>query len=253
MNDPAATQRAHFDRLIERYEAHYDDATSQQYRRRFWYAPLFAGLDLRGRVVLEAMCGSGQTTGYLLERGARVTGLEISGVAIESFRRRWPDAASVCSSILDTGLADASFDGVVVIGGLHHLHPRVADAVDEIHRLLKPGGWFCFGEPHTGSLPDVLRRWWYQRDALFEDSEAAIDIGALRRTNAGRFTFEFERYVGNLAYLLVLNSMIFRIPRGLKRFYAPPLLALERVIGLVQGRRTTCFAIGRWRKREKCR
>ena len=222
--------KAHYDRIIADYETHYDDATSRRYRRRFIYDPLFDGLDLGGADVLEAMCGSGQATGYLLERGARVTGLDISERAVESFRTRWPGADAVCVSILDSGLGAASFDGVVVIGGLHHVHPSVDDAVDEIFRVLKPGGWLCFGEPHTGSLPDALRRWWYRRDPLFEQGEAAIDLEALKAANTGRFSFELERYVGNVAYLLVLNSMVFRIPRVLKRFYAPPLFLLERLI-----------------------
>ena len=41
-----------------------------------------------------------------------------------------------------------SFDCVAVVGGLHHIHPNVKAAVREIHRVLKPGGHFCFMEPH---------------------------------------------------------------------------------------------------------
>lgn len=249
VRDVQDAQRAHYDRIIAAYEAHYDDPTSQRYRRRTFYEPLFAGMDLEGREVLEAMCGSGQATAWLLERGARVTGLDISGAAIEKFRGRFPQCGALRASILESGLPAEQFDGVVVIGGLHHVHPAVGGAVGEIHRVLRPGGWFAFGEPHAGSIADIGRRWWYRHDALFEAGEGAVDLAALKRENAGRFEFELERYVGGIAYLLVYNSMVFRIPLGLKRFYAPPLMALERALGFLHGRRTACFALARWRKR----
>src|SRR5215207_856857 len=137
-------QAAHYDRIQDAYEAHYDDESSQRYRRRFFYEPLFGGIDLAGKNVLEAMCGSGQVTGFLRERGATVRGLDISARAVASFRERWPGSDAIEGSILATGLPSESFDCIVVLGGLHHVHPHIDSAVREIARLLRPGGHFCF-------------------------------------------------------------------------------------------------------------
>ena len=60
-------QREHYDEIAAEYEAHYSDASSLDYRRQFIYRPMFQGLNLRGMTVLDAMCGSGQTTEYLLK------------------------------------------------------------------------------------------------------------------------------------------------------------------------------------------
>jgi SAM-dependent methyltransferase len=211
---------------------------------------MLQGVDLSGREVLEAMCGSGQTTGTLLARGARVTGLDISEASIESFRNRWPGCRTVCASIATSGLADDSFDAVVVVAGLHHLHPDLDRAIDEIHRVLKPGGMFCFVEPYGGgALPDAFRRLWYKVDPLFLDNEAAIDIDRMRDANAGRFEFVKETYGGNVAYLLVLNSLIFRVPLGLKRLYTPLALRLEEGLAPVLGKSFACFVLGQWRKK----
>jgi SAM-dependent methyltransferase len=242
-------QRRHFDEIQDAYEAHYDDDASQAYRRRFLYEPLLAGIDLRGRTVLEAMSGSGQATGYLQERGADVTGLDISARAVESFRRRWPQSRAVEGSILETGFPDASFDCVVVIGGLHHVHPHVDAAIDEIARVLRPGGWFCFGEPHARSLPDLVRRAWYRRDAMFAEGEEAVDIDEVERRHARDFEFAWKRFMGNAAYLLVLNSMVFRVPLKAKRVYAPLLAGIETMLQPLQRRSTSCFALCRWRRR----
>lgn len=247
--DAEATQRDHYNRIGAMFETHYDDPSTHLYRERFIDAPMLQGLDLRGGRVLEAMCGSGFTTGALLGRGARVTGLDISETMIASFAQRWPQCENVCGSIIQSGFPSGSFDAVVIVGGLHHMHPDVDPAVDEIHRILKPGGAFCFLEPHVGSLPDVFRRFWYKRDAMFSDNEAAVDIEHLKRRYAESFDFVHEVYGGNIGHLLIYNSMIFRIPLRWKPLYTPFVLRLEGWIGRLQGKRLACFVVCQWRKK----
>lgn len=242
-------QKTHYDKIAVQYEAHYGDPLNQKYRARFIYDPMFEGLDLSGMKVLEAMCGSGQTTEYLLDRKALVTGLDISPESINAFRERWPDCAAICASMLDSGLESESFDCVVVVGGLHHLHPHLGQALAEIHRILKPGGHFCFAEPHSGSLPDSIRKRWYRHDKFFAANEASIDVLSLKREWAAQFEFKKESYLGNVAYLLVFNSLIFRIPLRLKPLYTPPLMKLEALINRFQGKLLSCFVVAQWRKR----
>jgi SAM-dependent methyltransferase len=242
-------QAEHFDRLAGLYEGHYSDPMGQKYRNKFINDKLFDGIDLGGRDVLDAMCGSGQTTGYLISRGARVTCLDISPELIETLRGKWPDCTAVSASILATPFDDEAFDCVAVVGGLHHVHPGVDEAVDEIHRILKPGGFFCFMEPHAGSLPDAARKLWYKRDPLFEANEASIDFEALAAKNQHRFDCLENQYGGSIAYLLVLQSIVFRMPLGLKRMYAPPLMVLESAIAPFLNKRLACFGMARWRKK----
>lgn len=242
------SQADHYDEIIVDYEAHYGDPCSLEYRRRFLYEPMFKGIDLRGRSVLEAMCGSGPTARYLLEKGAIVTGLDISPGAIAMFRGKWPDCDAYCRSIMDSGFPDATFDCVAVVGALHHLHPQLNDAVREIHRILKPGGYLCFMEPHVGSFYDWGRRIWYRFDKYFADNEASIDVNALKREFDREFDFARTFYGGNLAFLLVYNSLIFRIPVKLKPYYSPCLMWIESVFGLIQWKFNSCFVLAQWRK-----
>jgi SAM-dependent methyltransferase len=243
-------QQQHYDEIAADYETHYSDEWSLEYRRRFIYEPMFEGIDLSGLEVLDAMCGSGQTTSYLLTRGAKVTGLDISNEVIDQFQSRWTEAKAVKCSLLDSGLPGNSFDCVSVVGGLHHIHPEMKAAVREIHRVLKPGGYFCFMEPHTGSFPDVIRRIWYRFDRFFSDNEAAIDIARMQRDFADRFTLRKAKYQGNIAFLLVLNSLIFRLPPKSKKYFAPSLLAVEPLINKLQTKFTSCFAVAQWQKHE---
>jgi SAM-dependent methyltransferase len=178
-----------------------------------------------------------------------VTGLDVSEQAIELFTAKWPQCEAVTESIVESTLPSESFDVVLVVGGLHHVHPHVEEAVAQIARVLKPGGFFCFCEPHSGSVLDLVRRLWYAHDSMFESNEAAVDVRALHRSAAAEFDFVSERYFGNVAHTLVLNSMVLRTPRWLKRLYSEPAMALESVLNRILGRRLACSVLCQWQKR----
>lgn len=243
-------QKAHYDKVMEQYNLHQLDTYSQMYRKRFFEEVMTEGVDLRGQKALEAMCGSGGMIAHLLSKGAVVSGLDISSEAIKSFKEKWPQCEGIEGSILGSNIADNTFDCVVIAGGLHHVQPQVDEAVDEIYRILKPGGYFAFMEPHAGALPDVARRLWYKLDRnMFAENEEAIDLDHMMQVNKHRFDFLKTNYTGNIGYLLVLNSLIFRIPIGWKKYYSPFLMNVEEVIGRFQGKRLSCFVVGQWRKK----
>lgn len=242
-------QREQYDKIIAEYEVHYGDPNSLEYRERFFYDKMFSGIDLNGKKVLEAMCGSGLTTGYLLSKNADVTGLDISPNAVDIFKQKWKDSEAVCGSIFDSGFEDETFDCIVVCGGLHHLHPQLKDAVVELHRILKTGGHFCFMEPHTGSVFDFFRKIWYKFDSYFADNEASIDVEKLKKDFADKFDFKMTVYSGNIAFFLVCNSLIFRIPVGAKPYYSKPLMSIEEKLTKLQTKTTSSFVLGQWVKK----
>lgn len=241
-------QKALFDRIADKYQAHYADKHSLLYRDKFINRALFEGIPLAGKAVLDAACGDGETTEYLLAQGAAVTGLDISSKMIESFNAKFPNCTGLCASIFSTGFANDTFDCVSIVGGLHHFHPDVQKAIDEVCRILKPGGFFCFFEPPSGTLPDVVRKRWYKWGSDFAENEASIDIQALQRANSDRFRFISQTYGGNTAYLAVLQSFHFSVPRGLKGAYSPLAMFLESLIAPVQPRFLSCFVICQWQK-----
>lgn len=241
-------QKLHYDRIGTDYESHYGDGGSQQYRERFMHKPMFEGINLGGLNVLEAMSGSGQTTEYLLSEGALVTGLDISREAIDSFSHRWPQCDAICASIMSSGLPSNTFDCVAIVGGLHHLQPNVNEALTEVHRVLKTGGYLCFAEPFKGSFPDFFRSIWYKHDKLFAANEASIDLNEMKREFSTRFSFVDETYLGNIGYLFVLNSMVFRIPVRLKPLYTPIVMAGEAFLNSLVGKWSSCFVVCQWQK-----
>ncbi len=247
--DTEQLQSKHFDNIAAKYSAHYGDSWSQRYRRQFMNEPMLGSIPLSRANTIEAMAGAGETTAYLLEKGALVTGVDISQEQMDLFHKRFPNCETRCTSMLSTGLASNTYDCVVVLGGLHHLHPNVDEAVQEIHRILKTGGYFCFVEPHKGALPDWIRQLWYKSDSLFASNEAAIDVDLLKTRWSSQFKFLKEEYKGNIAYLFVYNSLIFRIPLRLKPLYSPFLLRMESLVErIIHGKFLSCFVVCQWKK-----
>lgn len=249
MNKFEDKQREHYDEIIYDYDAHYNEKYSNKYRDKFLYQPLFSDVDFSGKKVLEGMCGTGSTTAYLRTKGALVTGLDISPKAIELFKHKWPDMDAVCASMNDSGLPDNSFDVVVVDSGLHHLHPNLNQTLSEIHRVLKPGGFFFFLEPHSASFFDKLRKFWYKFDRLFEDNEASVDLDQMKLDFADKFDFKKEIYVGGLAFMFVFNSMVFRIPPKLKFLYSDFFIFLDSITKPLINKYNSFKVIVVWQKK----
>jgi len=103
-----------------------------------------------GMHVLDAGAGPGRFTVELAELGAKVTVGDISAGQLAQHRRRVAEAgceeAVVARHQCDiTDLScfkDASFDAVVCYGGpISYTMDRADDAVGELLRVTKPGGW----------------------------------------------------------------------------------------------------------------
>jgi SAM-dependent methyltransferase len=133
--------------FFERVEAH-------RYTNE-WHIPDaadFAGA--RGLRVLEIGCGLGTDGAQFAKAGADYTGVDLTDAAIDLARKRFeisglPGEFRVADAE-NLDFADESFDLVYSHGVLHHT-PDTARAVQEIHRVLKPGGRAVVMLYHRGS------------------------------------------------------------------------------------------------------
>jgi len=253
MSSPDGAERAqklHYQKIGAAYRQHYFDAWSWRYRREFIHADLLAGEDWRGKKVLEAMCGTGSVAGDLQALGAEVYGLDLSLSAIAAYREEWRRPALV-ASLLQPGLKAGTFDAIIIVGGLHHLHPHLSAGLDALAALLKDEGSLRFFEPHATAWPDKLRGWWYRHDPLFGSGEASIHPRRLLKEHGRDYEEIASTFGGGPAYLFVFNSLIWRLPIRLKSRLAPGLFWLEKILSPLQSERFSFFVIGRWRKRPR--
>ena len=97
----------------------------------------------RGRDVLEVGCGLGTDGINFARAGARYTGIDLTEASIGLVRRRFEiEGLNANLKVADAEslpFEDASFDLAYSHGVLHHT-PDTARAIDEMHRVLRPGG-----------------------------------------------------------------------------------------------------------------
>lgn len=110
------------------------------------YLPGYIRPDLAGRRTLEIGLGYGTLGQVLVDRGAHYSGIDIAAGPVDMMRHRLDllgvDNAServIRGSVLELPFPPESFDYVVSIGCLHHTG-SVRRAVEQVHRVLAPGG-----------------------------------------------------------------------------------------------------------------
>ncbi|HZP75376.1 MAG TPA: class I SAM-dependent methyltransferase [Pseudolabrys sp.] len=110
-----------------------------------------------GARILDVGCGTGAFTALLHERGYQPTGLDISPKSITLARRKFPSIEFTEGDAENLPFADASFDGVLLSGIVHHF-PDPRRLVSEVLRVLKPGGRFMAFDPNRANPPMWLYR-----------------------------------------------------------------------------------------------
>lgn len=147
---------------------------------------------LEGASLIELGCGAAGLGRKLLARfaGARLTGLEVDE------RQHAKNIAEPAErlSFLAAGaqaipLADAQFDGALMLKSLHHVPLDAMDrALEEVARVLRPGGWLYVSEPvYDGALNEIIKL--YNDEGLVRAAaQAALDAAVA----SGRWRTEGE-------------------------------------------------------------
>lgn len=124
--------------------------------------------------VLDLCCGAGQTTQFLVQKSDRVTGLDISPVALTRAKKNVPQANYVEALAQDIPFSDNQFDLVHTSAALHEMTPQELEQIfKEVYRILKPGGIFTFVDFHQPNneffwLPLAIFLWLFETETAWQ-------------------------------------------------------------------------------------
>ena len=174
----------------------------------------------RDALILDLFCGRGSGEKALRLRGFhRIIGVDLSEQLLRT-RDAGPDSLAADCRFMPVRAASA--DIAIVQGGLHHL-PQLPDdlaiTLDEVQRVLKPGGLFVAVEPwrtpfltfaHFVSEIPMVRRLSNRLDAFATMTEHEIRTYAARLTSAPVILAELEKRFA-ARYLQIRWGKIFYI------------------------------------------
>ncbi len=140
-----------YDLIAEAYAAENETSLANAYYER--PAILALAGDVAGRRILDAGCGSGPLFSVLRDRGAIVTGVDVSAGMLELARRRLGDDARLQQADLKGPLPfpGNAFDDVIASLVLHYLEDWTGPLA-ELRRVLTPGGRLIVSVNHPSSI-----------------------------------------------------------------------------------------------------
>jgi SAM-dependent methyltransferase len=114
-----------------------------------------------GKTLLDVGCGDAAFAMEFIRRGGRATGLDADPAMVAAARQRTrPAGARIClvaARAQNLPFKDATFDRVLAVTTLCFVHDA-ARAVEEMARVLKPGGSLVIGELGRWSFWSAYRR-----------------------------------------------------------------------------------------------
>lgn len=114
-----------------------------------------AGLDSGRKRLLDIGCATGDFLEYASEAGWRAEGIDVSGFAVETARKRGL-AARVCP-IEDLDSLGSTYDVITMWDVIEHL-PDMASALGYVARALSPGGVAVIKTVSRRSIVDFMAR-----------------------------------------------------------------------------------------------
>lgn len=137
-----------YDRIADEYDK---DVKTNAYNAHLEF-PATSSLvpDVEGKRVLDAGCGTGVYTAWLLDRGADVVGVDVSEAMLDRARENVGGRAQFRRADLGEPLdfaGDDAFDGVLSALALDYVE-RWDKTFSEFARVVAPGGFLVFSVAH---------------------------------------------------------------------------------------------------------
>ena len=124
---------------------------------------------IAGLQVLDAGCGGGRTSSWLVEEGAEVVGLDASPELLRLARERLPSTSFVLGDLAEPlPFEDGSFDVAVASLVMHYLRDW-APALRELRRVLRPEGVLVLSTHHPAMDAELAESGDYFATELLRD------------------------------------------------------------------------------------
>jgi SAM-dependent methyltransferase len=156
-----------------------------------------------GQRLLDVGCGEGLLVKFARQRGLKAFGIDLSPVGTQIARRTAAEAVIARVDGERLSFPEGSFDLAANVGSLEHfIHPQAG--VQEMRRVLRPGGLAALVLPNSYYLADILWHVWrkgysvshnqpLERFASYREWWEFLEAGGLEVVRGYKYNFRFPR------------------------------------------------------------
>jgi SAM-dependent methyltransferase len=156
-----------------------------------------------GQRLLDVGCGEGLLVKFARQRGLQAMGIDLSPVGAQIARRTASEGVIALVDGEQLSFPEGCFDLAANVGSLEHfIHPLAG--VQEMRRVLRPGGRAALVLPNSYYLADILWHVWrtgysvshhqpLERFATFREWWEFLESGGLEVVRGYKYNFRFPR------------------------------------------------------------
>jgi SAM-dependent methyltransferase len=125
-----------------------------------------------GSLVLEGGCGIGQQVFKLQNENYKTIGVDYAKRTIEILKKAKPELDIRLGDVRNLDFKDNFFDGYWSFGVIEHFFSGYYEILNEMHRVIKPGGYLFLTFPHMS----ILRKLKVQKNkyTLWQNNEKEL-------------------------------------------------------------------------------
>ncbi|MBW4582108.1 MAG: class I SAM-dependent methyltransferase [Tildeniella nuda ZEHNDER 1965/U140] len=186
--------------------------------------------DLRGKYLLDLGCGAGENSVYFATKGARCVAADYSpgmvDVALKLAATNQVEVEGKVVNAMAIDFPDNTFDIVYASNLLHHI-PDPCLAIQEMYRVLKPGGKACFWDPlKHNPVINVYRR---IATKVRTEDETPLDINITNFVRSRFAETHYDTFWLATLWIFLRFYLIEKVNPNEERYWKKIILEHERL------------------------
>jgi SAM-dependent methyltransferase len=186
--------------------------------------------NIRGKRLLDLGCGAGENSVYFAQKGANCVAADYSAgmveVALKLAAANGVNIEGQTANAMALDFADNTFDIVYASNLLHHI-PDPKIALQEMHRVLKPGGKACFWDPlKHNPVINIYRR---MATEVRTDDEMPLDINIVNVVESLFAQTTYDTFWLASLWIFLRFYLIEKVDPNKERYWKKIIIEHERL------------------------
>jgi ubiquinone/menaquinone biosynthesis C-methylase UbiE len=191
--------------------------------------------DIQGKYLLDLGCGAGENSVYFAKQGAHCLAVDYAPkmveLALQLAAQNGVKIEGAVANAMDLHFPDHSFDLVYASNLLHHIpDPKVT--IQEMYRVLKPGGKACFWDPlKHNPIINIYRK---IATKVRTEDEQPLDIKIINDVRKLFNQVEYDTFWLGSLWIFLQFYLIEKVNPNEERYWKKIILEKDRLTPIYQ-------------------